>query len=204
MRSLFPMFVKLEGRAVLVVGAGKVAEAKIRGLLDTGAYLRVVAPQANETVREWSRRAQIIFEERTFAVSDLDQVFVVVAATGSPAVNKQVFLEAQARGVLCNVVDVPELCDFFYPAVIRRGNLQIAISTSGQSPSLAQRLREQLEREFGPGWAEWVERLGETRREVLSSELDAGVKRQLLQSLASREAFEASISRARLQSRRGR
>jgi len=89
---------------------------------------------------------------------------------------------------------VPEQCDFFYPAVVRRGDLQIAISTSGQSPSLAQKLRQQLERQFGPGYATWVAELGETRREVLRSGLDPERKRYLLHSLASREALEAMVA----------
>ena len=92
------------------------------------------------------------------------------------------------------MVDVPEQCDFYYPAVVRRGDLQIAVSTSGQSPSLAQRIRQQLERQFGPGYAQWVAELGETRRKILASDLDAERKRSLLQSLASVEAFEAAIA----------
>jgi precorrin-2 dehydrogenase/sirohydrochlorin ferrochelatase len=98
--------------------------------------------------------------------------------------------------VLCNVVDVPEYCDFFYPAIVRRGDLQIAISTSGQSPSLAQKLRQQLERQFGPEYETWVAELGETRRLVLASELDRERKQSLLHALASREAFEAALAEA--------
>src|SRR5208282_4074938 len=99
------------------------------------------------------------------------------------------------RGVLCNVVDVPEYCDFFYPAVVRRGDLQIAVSTAGQSPSLAQRIRQQLERQFGEGYAEWVRQLGETRRLILASDLDRATKSDLLHSLASREALEAALAK---------
>ncbi len=194
MKALFPMFVKLEGRRVLVVGAGSVGEPKIRGLLDTGANIRVVALQASEAVRGWARTGEITLEERAFTPADLEGVFVVVVATASRQVNQQVFREAQQRGILCNVVDVPEQCDFFYPAVVHRGDLQIAISTSGQSPSLAQKLRQQLERQFGPGYASWVRELGETRRLVLASDLEPERKKDLLHSLASREAFEALVS----------
>jgi precorrin-2 dehydrogenase/sirohydrochlorin ferrochelatase len=118
-----------------------------------------------------------------------------VVATASRSLNERVYLEAQERGVLSNVVDVPDLCDFFYPAVVRRGDLQIAISTGGQSPSLAQKLRQQLERQFGEGYAAWVEQLGETRRLVLASDLDKETKQKLLHSLASREAFEAALAK---------
>ena len=194
MKSLFPMFVKLDGREVLVVGAGRVGEPKMRGLLSTGAKIRVVARQASEAVREWARNDEIILEERDFIPTDLDNVFLVVVATSSPDLHEQIYREAQSRRILCNVVDVPERCDFYYPAVVQRGHLQIAISTSGQSPSLAQRIRQQLERQFGPGYTHWVAALGETRREVLASSLNPERKRDLLQSLASAEAFEARIA----------
>jgi precorrin-2 dehydrogenase/sirohydrochlorin ferrochelatase len=188
------MFVKLERRQVLVVGAGRVGEPKIRGLLSTGAKIRVVAREASEAVREWARSGEIVFEERGFVLSDLDGTFLVVVATASRDLNELIFREAHSRRILCNVVDVPEQCDFYYPAVVQRGDLQIAISTSGQSPSLAQRIRQQLERQFGPGYARWVTELGETRRKVLASTLDPERKRVLLQSLASVEAFEAAIA----------
>jgi len=188
------MFVKLDGREVLVVGAGRVGEPKIRGLLPTGAKIRVVARQASEAVREWARNDEIILEERGFVPADLDNVFLVVVATSSPDLNAQIYREAQSRRILCNVVDVPERCDFYYPAVVQRGHLQIAISTSGQSPSLAQRIRQQLERQFGSGYTHWVAALGETRRKVLASSLNPERKRDLLQSLASAEAVDALIT----------
>jgi len=190
------MFIKLTGRQCLVVGAGKVGEPKIGGLIDTGAQIRVVAIEATPTVREWARVGKIELELRAFSASDLDGAFLAIVATASRSLNELVYREAQRRGVLCNVVDVPEYCDFFYPAVVRRGDLQIAISTSGQSPSLAQRLRQQLERQFGPGYELWIAELGETRRLVLASELDRERKQELLHSLASREAFEAALAEA--------
>jgi len=202
MKTLFPMFVKLDGRPVLVVGAGRVGEPKIRGLLATGASIRVIARDASEAVSDWARAEKITLEERAFVPSDLDNVFLVVVATSSRAVNQLIYHEAKLRRILCNVVDVPEQCDFYYPAVVQRGNLQIAISTSGESPSLAQKLRRQLEKQFGPGYARWVEELGETRRRVQISNLDPARKRELLQSLASAEALEASIAAESKTSRR--
>ena len=203
MKSLFPMFVKLDGRQVLVVGAGQIGEPKIRALLSTGARIRVVAHKASEAVREWARVGQIVLDERNFVLSDLDNAFLVVVATSSRDLNEFVFGEAQSRRILCNVVDVPEQCDFYYPAVVQRGDLQIAISTSGQSPSLAQKIRQQLECQFGPGYAHWVAELGETRRKVLASSLDPERKRDLLQSLASVEAFEAALATESSTNKRG-
>ncbi len=188
------MFLKLEGKRCLVVGAGKVGEPKIGGLIDTGARIRVIALQASKTVQSWAQAGKISLELRAFDAQDLDGTFLAVVATASRALNGSIYREAQGRGVLCNVVDVPEYCDFYYPAVVRRGDLQIAISTNGQSPSLSQKLRQQLERQFGPGYAQWVAELGETRKLVLASDLDPERKSELLHSLASREALKAALA----------
>src|SRR5438445_395897 len=133
------MFLKLEGRPCLVVGAGTVAEGKIGSLLLAGATVRVVAPQADVAVQEWARTGVMRWESREFCLLDLDGVFLVIAATSSNEVNGSVFREAQRRNVLCNVVDDPEHCDFYYPAVVRRGQLQIGISTAGESPAREQK-----------------------------------------------------------------
>jgi precorrin-2 dehydrogenase/sirohydrochlorin ferrochelatase len=194
MSSLFPMFVKLEGRRCLVVGAGSVGEGKIASLLQAGAQVLVVATHALPAVIQLAELKQIELQLRPFSADDLDGIFLAVAATPSRDLNVEIYDQAQRRGVLCNVVDVPELCDFYYPAVARRGDLQIAISTNGQSPALAKRLREQLEKQFGPGYAEWVAELGETRRMVMKTELSPERKRELLVSLASRAAAEAAIA----------
>jgi len=192
--ELFPMFMKLEGRQVLVVGAGKVGEPKIGGLLQAGAHIRVVALKASPAVRDWAREGKIELAVRAFFSDDLAGAFLTIVATNSRTLNERVYNEAQRRGVLCNVVDVPDRCDFFYPAVVRRGDLQIAVSTAGQSPSLAQKIRQQLEKQFGPGYATWVAELGETRKLVLASDLDKEKKLELLHSLASREAVEAALA----------
>ena len=194
MTNLFPMFMKLAGKQCLVVGAGKVGEPKIGGLIDTGAGIHVVAISASDQVREWASAGKIELELRAFSTGDLDGNFLAVVATASRSLNELIYREAQRHGLLCNVVDIPEYCDFFYPAVVQRGDLQIAISTAGQSPSLAQKLRQQLERQFGAGYAAWVEQLGETRRLILASDLDKERKLELLHSLASREAFEAAVA----------
>ena len=194
MSSLFPMFMKLEGKRCLVVGAGKVGEPKIDSLIGTGARVHVVALEASAAVQKLANEGTITLELRPFAPADLNGVFLAVVATASRTLNGSIYREAQQHGVLCNVVDDPEYCDFYYPAIVRRGDLQIAISTNGQSPSLSQRLRQQLERQFGPGYAQWVAELGETRKLVLASDLDPQRKRALLLSLASREALKAALA----------
>ena len=194
MTDLFPMFLKLAGKKCLVVGAGNVGEPKIAGLLETGARIRVVSLDASPAVRDWAHEGKIDLELRSFLPSDLDGTFLAIVATNSRSLNERVYQEAQRHGVLCNVVDVPDLCDFFYPAVVRRGDLQIAISTAGKSPSLAQKIRQQLEKQFGPAYAKWVAELGETRRLILASDLEKERKLDLLHSLASREAFESALA----------
>jgi len=188
--TLFPMFVKLEGRSCLVVGADAIGEPKIGSLLISGASVRVIAPQVSPAVAEWARAGAIVWEAREFKVTDLDGVFLVIAATSSREVNGAIFHEAQQRNILCNVVDDPEYCDFYYPAVVRRGDLQLAISTNGHSPALAQRIRRELEIQFGPEYGEWLEELGKIRQQLFASGMNPDERRRLLHELASREAFE--------------
>ncbi len=192
--TLFPMFMKLEGRSCLVVGAGTIGEPKIGSLLASGASVRVVAFTATAAVAEWAKTKAITWEARAFNSSDLDGVFLVIAATNSPDVNAAIFREAGQRNILCNVVDDPEYCDFYYPAVVRRGDLQLAISTNGHSPALAQRIRRELEAQFGPEYGEWLEQLGAIRQELFASRIDPEERRHLLHELASREAFERARS----------
>src|SRR5512147_2775776 len=169
--ELFPISVCLKGRKVLVVGAGMVGAAKAEGLLRTTADVHVIAPRANEWVRKQASDRKLHWHAREFRAADLEGMFLVVAATDSPSVNVEVFSAAAQRGVLCNVVDDPEHCDFFYPAVVRRGPLQIAVSTGGLSPALARRLRVELEEKFGPEYEHWVAEVGRQRREILARKL---------------------------------
>jgi precorrin-2 dehydrogenase/sirohydrochlorin ferrochelatase len=191
--SLFPVFLKLKGRRCLVVGAGTVAEAKVRGLLEGGADVRVVGPLATGTLRQWARKGKLVWHARSFQPRDLEGMFLVVAATSSRQLNKRVYQEAARRRVLCNVVDDPARCDFYYGAVVRHGPLQIAISTSGCSPALAQRLKRELEKQFGLEYGAWVEQLGEARRSLLARIMDPKRRQQLLHSMASGEGYGAFV-----------
>ncbi|MGH9815109.1 MAG: precorrin-2 dehydrogenase/sirohydrochlorin ferrochelatase family protein [Candidatus Acidiferrales bacterium] len=183
---LFPLFLKLEGRTCLVVGAGSVAAAKVPSLLHAGARVRVVAPRAREDVRARAEQGLVEWIQREFAPADLDGASLVVCAASDPQVNTAVFEQARERGILCNVVDAPSLCDFYAPAVVQRGDLQIAICTGGHSPALAQRLRKEMEAQFGPEWAPWVARLGRIRARLFRRRMDAERRRQLLHRLAAR------------------
>src|SRR5438128_10243231 len=186
---MFPIFLKLDGRRCLVVGAGNVAEGKIRGLLEARASVEVVAHQAVWQIQKWAWEGVIGWKPRAFEPSELDQVSIVIAATSIREVNKQVFEQARLRNVLCNAVDDPDNCDFYYPAVVNRGDLQIAISTNGRSPALAQRLRQELEEQFGPEYEAWVKELGAARDQLTAKPVALEPRRKLLHELASREAF---------------
>ncbi|PYU74744.1 MAG: siroheme synthase [Acidobacteria bacterium] len=198
---LFPMFLKLSARPCLVVGAGTIAESKIASLLEAGGRVRVVALEATAQVRSWAQSNSIDWHQRPFQADDLEGMFLVVAATSSAELHERIFEEATRRGVLCNIVDVPPLCDFYYPAVVQRGALQIAISTAGKSPALAQRLRKHLEEQFGLEYEEWLAQLGEVRDKLQSSKLDPAERKRLLHENASEEAFE-TFRRNRRQSKR--
>ncbi len=131
-------------------------------------------------------------------------MFLVVAATPSTALHEKIFRVARRLGVLCNIVDVPRLCDFYYPAVVRRGALQIAVSTTGKSPALAQRLRKELETYFGPEYEEWLVSVGKAREAMHAKKLNAEERKQLLHGMVSREAFETFRKGWRRKQRRRR
>src|SRR5580658_7832068 len=187
---LFPISLKLRGRLCVVVGGGVIAESKIQSLLAAEGHVVVIAPEVTEAVAGWVRAGQIEWQARAFAAEDLCGAFLVVAGTSSAQVNHEVFQQCEADGILCNVVDDPEYCHFYYPSVVRRGALQIAISTEGLSPALAQRLRRELEVQFGPEYEPWVNWLGAARKFLRAKNDDPEETRQLLHQLASREMFD--------------
>jgi precorrin-2 dehydrogenase/sirohydrochlorin ferrochelatase len=187
---LFPAFLKVAGRRCLVVGAGPIAQEKIESLLRAGADVHVVAPRATPKIRAWSAAGTIHWEQRKFRPSHLAGAFLTVAATSSPALHAQIYKLARRRSVLCNVVDDPEHCDFYYGSVVRRGELQIAISTGGQSPALAQRLRKKLEQEFTQEYEQWLEEIGKIRERLFSKAITPARRRDLLHRLASEISFE--------------
>jgi precorrin-2 dehydrogenase/sirohydrochlorin ferrochelatase len=184
------MFVKLRDRLCVVVGGGQIAEAKIPGLLAAEANVRVIAPEVTESLATRAREGQIEWVRKTFEREDLRGAYLVVAATSAIEVNHEIFREAEACGILCNTVDDPDYCHFYYPSVVRRGALQIAISTEGLSPALAQRLRRELGTQFGPEYEPWVNWLGAARKFLRAKNDDPEETRQLLHQLASKEMFD--------------
>jgi uroporphyrin-III C-methyltransferase / precorrin-2 dehydrogenase / sirohydrochlorin ferrochelatase len=167
--SLFPIFVKLQGRLVVVVGGGNIAAGKIPGLLQAQARVRVVAPQINSQVSAWVDVGEIQWSAKEFAPDDLQDASLVIAATSLQAVNAAVFQAAEVRSIFCNAVDDIANCHFYYGSIVQRGNLQIAISTNGKSPALAQRLRKELEQQYPTEYAAWLDSLGDAREKLRAS-----------------------------------
>lgn len=185
--SLFPIFLKLAGRPCIVIGAGHLAESKIESLQAANAQITVIAPEASERIRGLAEAGEVQYHQRAYVEGDLTGHFLVVAATNVPAVNRAVFQEATEKGVLCNAVDDPPFCDFYFPSVVRRGDLQIAISTAGASPALAQKIRKDINAQLPLDAGEWLAELGNLRREVIAAEPLNEERKWLLHQLAERE-----------------
>ena len=196
---LFPIFLKLTARPCLVIGAGNLAESKIESLRAAEAAVTVIAPTASPVIEQLAASGEITWHQREYAPGDVAlQTFLVVTATNRPEVNRAVYLEATSKSILCNAVDDPPYCDFYFPSIVRRGDLQIAISTAGDSPALAQRLRKEINAALPLDTGAWLAELGNLRREVLQLEPLNEQRKQLLHTLASREVcgFDACPSRA--------
>jgi precorrin-2 dehydrogenase/sirohydrochlorin ferrochelatase len=195
--DLFPIFLKLTARPCLVIGGGHLAESKIQSLRAANGKITVIAPAVSPRIAEMAASGEIEWRQREYAPGDVQDYFLVVTATNVSAVNRAVFLEAQANGIICNAVDNPPFCDFYFPSVVRRGDLQIAISTAGASPALAQRLRKEINAQLPLDTGDWLTDLGNLRREVVADEPLNEERKLLLHQLASREVcgYEGCPSR---------
>ncbi len=202
--SLLPIFLKLDGRRGLLVGAGTVALEKIGSLLKTGVVLRVIAPEARAEILVLASEGKLEFVEKAFEPSDLDGQFVAITATNVPEVNAAVYRAAVERGIPCNSVDDIPNCDFYFGSVVSRGDLQIAISTAGESPALAQRLRREIDEQLPEDLGPWLAQIGELRREVLDTHPRGEERRLLLHELAARQICESPLCATRDLARRSR
>ena len=175
---------------LLVIGGGAIAYSKIPGLLEAGAKVRVIAPQLSPPLAELLRLQRIDWLPKAFEGDDLCGAFLTIAATSLRSVNESVYTEAEKRNLLCNAVDDIENCHFYYGSIVQRGDLQIAISTNGKSPALAQRLRKELEEQFGPQYEAWLVWLGAAREALRGQSNDPEATKRWLHVLASRPMFE--------------
>ena len=159
----YAAYLDVTDRTCLVVGGGGAAEDKVRGLLESGARGGVCAESVSDGIQGLETDGRVELRQRGFEASDLEGCLLVIDASGDDASGAEVAAAARARGVLVNVLDRPALCDFIAPALLRRGPLQVAISTAGRSPFMASHLRRRLEREYGAEWGELVEMVGQLR-----------------------------------------
>ena len=164
--SFFPIYLEMRGRRCLVIGGGAVAERKIAHLLEAGAEVAVISPDASENVARWSKNNSIQLEARCYQNGDLDGYELAFVATDDDRVNASVYQEGKSRGVWVNAADDPAHCDFILPSVLRRGDLTVAVSSGGQSPALARTIREELEIYFSREYEQLAQLAAETRAEL--------------------------------------
>lgn len=168
--SLYPIFLKLEGHKVLIVGGGLIAEQKIEAVLRSATDVTVVSPQITPRIRLWAHQGRIKHQGIEFRPGMTRGYFLVISCTDSQETNRAVYQEARQNGALANAVDDPAYCDFYAPAVVNRGEFQIAISTNGNSPALSKYVRKKLEKDFGTeyeSWIAWLGRMRDMMRKVL-------------------------------------
>lgn len=183
--AFFPLFIDLTGRNCLVVGAGPVAVRKIQHLLDFNATVRVVSPEAEPEIHTWAAQGWLTYLPREYCAADLSGAFMVIAATSDRGVNEAVCQEASAQGLWVNVADHhPGEGNFGFPALVRREQLVIGISTSGSFPALSKRLRVKLENQLAAEWGPLFIELERIRTWVKQTVPDRQKRRELLQQLA--------------------
>ena len=190
MKELFPAFLDIKARRCLVIGGGAVAERKVTLLLECQAEVVVVSPDLTESLKNLVEQGRIIYYERKFLQNDIEGVFLVVAASGDSVINDYLKEQSLIKGFLLNVVDEPEKGNFYVPAIVRRGKLKIAISTSGASPMLAAKLRKKLEKEFGPEYETFLELLANLREDVKERIDDESRRERIYRELVESDILE--------------
>jgi precorrin-2 dehydrogenase/sirohydrochlorin ferrochelatase len=181
----YPVNLDIKDRQCLVVGGGAVASRKAQTLIDCEAIVTVVSPEFSEALKNLEQTSDITMIQRPYQTSDLDDKFLVIGATNDENLNRRVNADAEQRNMLCNIADVPDICNFILPAIIRRGDLCIAISTSGKSPAFAKKLRKDLEKTFGDEYAQLLTLMGEIRKKLLAEEHAPEAHKPIFEKLIS-------------------
>jgi precorrin-2 dehydrogenase/sirohydrochlorin ferrochelatase len=183
----YPVNLDIRNRKCLVVGGGSVGTRKVMTLLDCGGKVTVVSNEVTRQLHKLADSGSIVLKKRPFQISDLDKMFLVIGATDNPELNLQIHTEAERLGMLCNIADRPEVCNFILPAIVNRGDLIIAISTSGKSPAFAKMMRKNLEMEFGTEYAEFLELMGGIRNKLLNQDHEPEAHKPLFEKLIQRD-----------------
>ena len=179
----YPAFLDVNNRHCLVVGGGAVGTRKVRTLLSCGARVTVISTAFTPELEELSRSGRVVLKTGPYQSRDLEGVFLVIGATDDEALNRRVSRDAERRNMLCNIADRPEACNFILPAIVQRGDLVIAVSTSGKSPAFAKHLRRRLEKEFGPEYARFLALMGAVRKRLLAAEHAPEAHKPLFEAL---------------------
>ena len=185
MSSYYPVMLKLKEKKVLVIGGGQVATRKISSLLTAQAQVEVISPEASEQIIRWAQLKQLKWNEKSFEATDITEAFLVLAATNHSIINKEVYQVCASAGIpLVSIVDRPDLSNFILPATLRRGKLIITVSTSGASPSLAQRMKEELAEQYDHSYEEYLRFLEACREQVLHQVQDLSRRRRILKAVS--------------------
>ncbi len=182
--SYYPLFVDLHHKKVVVIGGGRVAARKVIPLISSGGDVLLVSPELTDEIKQLAAHGRITIRQREFQPEDLEGAWLVVSATDDRETQQQVVAEANRRRIFCNVVDIPDMCSFIVPSMVRRGDLCIAISTAGKSPAVAKRLRKEMEEAYPVIWGIYLQLLGKLREFILSSSSDSEEKTRLCNALA--------------------
>jgi len=191
MSSFYPILVDLQGKKALVVGGGEVALRKIGTLLHYGAFVQVVARELTAELEQLRSGKRIMFLGREFSEAYLEGAFLVIAATDDAFLNRRVSQEAQKKGLLVNAVDQPADCNFIVPSVLTRGDLLIAVSTSGKSPAFARKVRVELERHFGEEYGFFLTLMGNLRKEIMRLGLSQEENKRAFEELVYSDLLQA-------------
>jgi precorrin-2 dehydrogenase/sirohydrochlorin ferrochelatase len=186
----YPVHLDIKNRNCLVVGGGAVGTRKVNTLLACGARVTVVSPDPAQQLKKMAAEGSITLKERAYRTVDLKDMFLVIGATDDEMLNRQISEEAEQIGILCNIADRPEACNFILPSVVQRGDLVITISTSGQSPALAKRLRRKLEAQFGEEYADFLLFRGAIRKKLLSQAHEPEAHKALFNQLIDSDLIE--------------
>ncbi len=179
----YPVNLDILNKKCLVVGGGSVSTRKVLTLLDCCAIVTVVSPDVSEKLLELAGNGSITWKKRSYLASDLDGIFLVIGATDDEELNRQISADAEKINLLCNIADRPDVCNFILPSIVNRGDLVIAISTSGKSPAFAKTLRKELEKQFGLEYAEFLRLMGAIRKKLLSEKHEPEAHKHLFERL---------------------
>ncbi len=186
----YPVNLDIRNRKCLVVGGGDVGTRKVITLLECGASVTVVSINASEKLLKLAESGNIELKRRPYTGTDLDGMFLVICATDNERLNLQVSIDAENLNMLCNIADRPDACNFILPALVKRGDLVIAVSTSGKSPAFAKKLRKDLEKQYGPEYADFLKLMGAIRKKLLSTSHEPEEHKHLFEKLIGRDIVQ--------------